>query len=646
MSRDNIVGIVLIAAILIGSSILFSPSKEELAQQQRLNDSIRGVRQEQQLAQEAAIKELQKQQAAEAQLVPEGVSSIEELDQLQVSALRDQMGRFSQSAVGKEELIKVETDLFVLNFNTKGGFLHSAILKKYSTHTKDSLILFHGEKDEFKFQFFSDNRSISTDNLFFVPEVENISPTNPSGTSIAENDSLVLSLKSFTDLHTDENPSYIEFAYKIKGNDYMVDFYVNFVGTSKVIPANTTYLNLDWNFNFPRQEKSRTPEINNTTVYYKYSTESPAKLNPARDRSENLNTRVKWVSFKQQFFNVSLISREAFESGKVDLKLASETDEDYIKHGTANLNLAYNPFSDNRYAMSIFLGPNHFNTLSSYNLQLERLIPLGWGIFGWINRFVIIPVFNTLDNLNLGYGIIILILTILLKIVLLPLAFKSHLSQAKMKLLKPEIDEISKKFPNKEDALKKQQATMALYKKAGANPMSGCLPMLLQLPILIAMFNFFPTSIELRQQPFLWADDLSTYDSILTLPFNIPMYGSHVSLFTILMAVTTVIYTRMNSQMMGSSNQMPGMKMMMYFMPVMMLVFFNSFASSLSYYYFLTNIITFGQTYLFKFFVDENKLHRQMEVNKSKPVKKSKWAERLEQLQKQQQQAQAQRRKK
>ncbi len=646
MSRDNVIGIVLIAAILIGSSILFSPSKEELAERQRLNDSIMGVRQEQQLAREAAMLELQQQQAAKAQLVPEGVAKIEELDSLQVTALRDQMGRFSKSAVGQEELIRVETDLFILNFNTKGGFLQSAQLKNYLTHNQDSLMLFFGDKDGFKFQFFSDNRNISTNNLFFVPTVDDPNLADISDILIEGSDSLALSLRTYTDLHTEENPSYIEFSYKMRGDEYMIDFDVSFVGTSKVIPTNTTFLNLDWNFSFPRQEKSRTPELNNTSIYYKYTAESPSKLSPAREKSENLNTRVKWVSFKQQFFNVSLIARESFESGRIEMKLAPETDERYIKHGTASLNLNYNPFADNRYQMNIFLGPNHFTTLKSYDLQLERLIPLGWGIFGWINRFVIIPVFNTLSKLNIGYGIIILILTILLKIVLLPLAYKSHMSQAKMKLLKPEIDEISKKFPDKEDALKKQQATMALYKKAGASPMSGCLPMLLQLPILIAMFNFFPTSIELRQQAFLWAEDLSSYDSIINLPFTIPMYGSHVSLFTLLMAITTVIYTRMNSQMMGSNNQMPGMKMMMYLMPVMMLVFFNSFASSLSYYYFLTNIITFGQTYLFKFFIDENKLHRQMEENKKKPVKKSKWSERMEQLQKQQQKVQAQRRKK
>jgi YidC/Oxa1 family membrane protein insertase len=261
----------------------------------------------------------------------------------------------------------------------------------------------------------------------------------------------------------------------------------------------------------------------------------------------------------------------------------------------------------------------------------------------WINRYAVIPVFNFLDGFNLNYGIIILILTILLKVVLIPIAYKTYISQAKMRVLKPEIEEMGKKFPKKEDAMKKQQATMALYKKAGVNPMAGCVPMLLQLPILLALFRFFPASIELRQEGFLWADDLSSYDSILDLPFTIPFYGDHVSLFTILMTVSTIFYTRLNSQMMGSTSQMPGMKTMMYFMPVMLMGIFNNFASGLSYYYFLANVITFGQMYLFRIFVDEKALHKKIEENKKKPVKKSKWQARMETLAKQQE---AQKRKK
>jgi YidC/Oxa1 family membrane protein insertase len=288
---------------------------------------------------------------------------------------------------------------------------------------------------------------------------------------------------------------------------------------------------------------------------------------------------------------------------------------------------------------SFYFGPNNFYGLKAYDLELERQIPIGWGFFllAWINQYIVIPVFNWLGGYGWNYGIVILVLTILLKIVLFPIAYKTYISSAKMRVLKPEVDEISKKFPKKEDTLKKQQAVMDLYKKAGANPASGCIPMLLQLPILFAMFRFFPASIELRQKSFLWAHDLSSYDSIMSLPFNIPFYGDHVSLFTLLMTVSTIVYTYMSNQMMGSqTTQLPGMKTMMYIMPVMFLGIFNSYASGLSYYYFLANIITIGQMYFFRFAINEDKLRARIEANKKKPAKpKSAFQKRLEEAAKQ-----------
>ena len=277
--------------------------------------------------------------------------------------------------------------------------------------------------------------------------------------------------------------------------------------------------------------------------------------------------------------------------------------------------------------MRFYIGPNHYQTLKKIaDLNLEKIIPLGWGIFGWVNRFIVIPTFNFLNSFNLNYGIIILFLTIFVRIILLPLTFGSFKSQAKMKVLQPEITEINEKF--KEEPMKKQQEVMGLYKKAGVNPLGGCIPGLLQMPILIAMFNFFPSSIELRQQSFLWATDLSTYDSILDLPFKIPFYGSHVSLFTLLMTVSTIIYTKVNMQMTAATN--PQMKWMMYLMPILFLGFFNNYSSGLSYYYFLSNIFGFGQQYLFKFFIDEEKIHAKIQENKKKPVKKSSFQQRLD----------------
>jgi len=287
--------------------------------------------------------------------------------------------------------------------------------------------------------------------------------------------------------------------------------------------------------------------------------------------------------------------------------------------------------------MSFYLGPNKYNTLRKFHLDLERQVPLGWSFspLAWINIYAVIPVFDWLGGYGWNYGIVILILTILLKIVLFPIAYKTYKSSAKMRVLKPEVDELSKKFPKAEDAMKKQQATMALYKKAGVNPMAGCVPMLLQFPILIAMFRFFPSSIELRQQSFLWAHDLSSYDSVLNLPFDIPFYGAHVSLFTLLMTISTIFYTKLNNDMMGSTNQMPGMKTMMYLMPIMFLGMFNNFASGLSYYYLLANLLTFAQMYLIRKTINEDKIHLQIQENKKKPVKVSKFQERLEAMAKQ-----------
>jgi len=646
MSRDNIIGLVLIAALLIGYSLWMTPSEEERMEARRMQDSISIARQEQQQAEEARLLEIQAQQLEAGDVLePLEAEDLAELDSVQQAKLRDRMGAFANAAVGTQEFITLENEVLKLTISQRGGHIYSAELKKYLTWEKEPLLLFFGEDNEFSMHFFAGNRSISTSDLFFRPFYHDPRFEGKTEISVAENDSTRFSMRLYTDAHTPSSPSYIEYLYGLKGNDYMFDFEVNFVGTSQVIASNTTFLNLDWQIRMPRQEKSLKNEQNNTTVFYKYVNDDVSKLRETRDSDERLPTSIRWVSFKQQFFSASLISQRGFDNGEISSKFVEEEDEDFTKVAAISLNLSYDPRGDNQYPMSLYFGPNHYQTLKSYELDLERQIPLGWGFFlmAWINRFAIIPIFNFLDSFHINYGIIILILTILLKIVLLPIAYKTHIGQAKMRLLKPEIEEINKKFPKQEDAMKKQQATMGLYKKAGVNQLAGCVPMLLQLPILLAMFRFFPASIELRQESFLWADDLSSYDSILDLPFTIPFYGDHVSLFTLLMTVSTIFYTRMNNQMMGSSAQMPGMKTMMYIMPVMFLGIFNNFASGLSYYYFLTNILTFGQVFIIKQFINEEKLHQQIKENMKKPVKKSKWAQRMENIQKQQE---SQRRKK
>jgi len=348
-------------------------------------------------------------------------------------------------------------------------------------------------------------------------------------------------------------------------------------------------------------------------------------------------TRISWVAFSQQFFSTILIADEYFDGAYMMQERFNDPGK-YVRRFSTSIDMPYNRTDDQLIGMQLYFGPNSFTDLKAYgDLGLEGVVTVGGSMIRWINAYVVIPIFNWLNNHIANYGIIILLLTLIIKVALFPLTYRSYKSQAVMRLLKPQVDEIGERYPKKEDAMKKQQATMDLYKRAGANPMGGCLPMLLQFPILYAMFRFFPTSIELRQQGFLWAHDLSTYDSILDLPFNIPMYGDHVSLFTLLMTVTTMLSMRWNNQATAGSSQMPGMKTMMYIMPVMFMFILNNFSAGLTYYYFLANVITLGQNLLFKSFIDEDKIMQKLNAKKNKPVKKSRFAQRLEEMQKQQQ---------
>ncbi len=636
MNRDNIIGLVIIVIIIIGYSMWMAPSEEELAERRRLEA-------ERERAEQMEAERQQEEEPVHIEdTLPEPPAEIEDphlLDSLEMARLKERMGHFSNTAIGEEEIYTFESEVLKLSINTGGGHIQSAELTEYNTWDQEPLKLFTGiEEDRFTFNLFSDDKFVSTENLFFTPYLNGQPLTDQKHIQVSGDEQKSLSMRAYTDMHSDESPSFLEFVYTLDGNEHMIDFDVRFIGTEAAVSRSMPYLELMWSSKLPRSERNRANEQNNTTVFYKFANDDVSRIRPTRDDSLRLSTRVRWISFKQQFFSSTLVSGDGFAEARIVSETLDEEEDDFLKRMSAYIILPFNARQDNVYNMQWYMGPNSYRALTKYDLQLERQIPLGWGFFltSWINRFAVIPIFNFLDSFNLNYGIIILILTILLKVVLLPIAYKTYLSQARMRLLKPEIEELSKKYPNKEDAMKKQQATMALYKKAGVNPMAGCVPMLLQLPILISLFRFFPASIELRQEGFLWADDLSSYDSILDLPFAIPFYGDHVSLFTLLMAGSMVIYTRLNSQMMSTGSQMPGMKMMMYFMPVMLLAIFNSFASGLSYYYFLANVITFGQMFLFKRVIDEDALHAKIEANKKKPVKKSKWQQRMEELAKQQ----------
>jgi YidC/Oxa1 family membrane protein insertase len=409
-----------------------------------------------------------------------------------------------------------------------------------------------------------------------------------------------------------------------------------------ILPSNAQDIALNWSMHTPSQEASVQNQQRTCTVYYKFYDDDVDHLSTVKDEKKTLTSDISWVSFKQQFFSSILIANTKFSSPVVEC--AKNGNPKLVKNYGAQVYIPFGRSADESFGMSFYYGPNNYKLLKKYsegaNLDLNGEISLGWGIFGWVNKFIVIPIFDFLNGFNLNYGIVILILTLVLKSLLFPIAYRTYVSSAKMRVLKPEIDEISKKFPKTEDAMKKQQATMALYKKAGVNPVAGCLPMLMQLPILYALISFFPASIELRQQHFLWAHDLSTYDSIYNFGFNVPFYGDHISLFALLMTLSQYLYLSANQQLMGTggTDQMAKtMKWMMYITPVMILGFLNSYSAGLSYYYFLANLITFGQTFLARRFINEKELHRKMQENKAKPVKVSKFQKRLDDMVKQQQ---------
>ena len=453
--------------------------------------------------------------------------------------------------------------------------------------------------------------------------------------------------------------AYLEYRYLIYDTeaperDYLVDFDVRLVNMAPEM-ANQTQIQIDWANTTFQNEKGFQNENMYTTLSYRFPDEtSIEELGMSEGaKSKNISTQVNWVAFKQQFFSSVFIAPDNVSYANLAFDTAAP-ESSLLKTFTAQMGVPYTPQTEG-YDFAFYFGPNKYSILKKIgepggaDIYLERLVPLGWGIFGWVNRWCVIPVFDFLRNYIGSFGIIIFILVLLVKLVISPLTYKSYVSMAKMRLVKPQIDELAKKYPKPEDAMKKQQATMELYKKAGINPMGGCIPMLIQMPILIAMFRFFPASIELREQPFLWADDLSSYDSIVNLPFSIPFYGDHVSLFALLMAVSLFGYSWFNYQQTASSQpQMAGMKfMMVYMMPIMMLFWFNSYSSGLCYYYLLSNIFTIGQTLVIRRMVDDNKIHAIMQANAAKKSKgkKSKFQQRYEELMRQQEAQQRAKRK-
>ena len=517
--------------------------------------------------------------------------------------------------IESEKIYTLENDKIKLEFTNKGGEISSAVIKgfysyeEYKKHLEDDTYIskdieIFNNKDS-KFEITGD-RNINTNEFFFVEEESN----------------------SITFTKNYDSKSYIKYTYSLQENDsYFIDFRLESEGISNP--------ELIWTIAAPETEKSKTNQEQYTGFYYQEDYSKDVDYTWDNDKYEinEFNTEINWIAFKQQFFSTIIRAENNNFNNGTEFKVINDDKDEYVKVMSLRSQL-----EDGKSNYSIFFGPNDYNDLKSYDKGYENILPLG---FMWIdtvvNKYIIIKLFDFLKNSAglLNFGIIILVLTLIIKFSLAPFTYKSYLSQAKMKVLKPEVDKINEKHKEK-DPLKAQQESMNLYRKAGVNPMGGCLPMLFQFPILIAMFRFFPASIDLRQNAFLWADDLSAYDSIYNLGFEIPFYGSHISLFTLLMCISTLMYTHMNSQMSG--NQMPGMKFMMYLMPVMFLGFFNNYASALSYYYFLANIFTFCQMFIMRKLVDEKAILAQLEANKKKPRKKSRFQKKLEELQRKQEQ--------
>ncbi|BCI64496.1 membrane protein insertase YidC [Coprobacter secundus] len=635
MDKNTIIGFILIGLLLFGYSWMSRPSQEQLEQQkaiQRYNDSIMQV-------ENAKLSAAQNSQFAKDSLSNSKTDSstlIINEDSLHQQQLQETYGIFSRFAEGQEKKLKLKNEYITLTFDNKGGVIKEAILNNYKTYDSLPLTLFNGEENNYGFIFKAGGRIVKTSDLYFEP------------IKSADGNSIAMRLNF-------GNNRFFEIAYTLEPQSYMVKMDIHQKGMDKILPLNTTNLDMYWEQTMRRQEKGRMFEERNSALYYKFVGSDVDNLSESKDEQENISVGIKWFGYKNQFFSTAIIADSKFNGGLIKSNI--EHSDKYLKQFSTETTFDYNPASEKVSGFRIFMGPNLYPLLHSYDkkvpsneqLDLDKLVPLGYKFFRWINTWFIIPMFTFFGKFIDNYGIIILLMTIVIKIFLAPLTFKSYMSTARMRVLRPQIEEINAKYPGQDKAMERQRATMDLYSKAGINPMSGCLPMLLQMPILLAMFAFFPSSIELRQQSFLWADDLSSYDAIFSwdayIPIITPYFGNHISLFCLLMTITNILYTKINMDSTAGQQQMPGMKMMMYLMPLMFLFIFNNYASGLSYYYFVSLLITIIQTYVFRKCINEEKVLAKLKENQKKPRKKSGFMARLEEAQRQQEAALRQQRK-
>ena len=619
MDKNTIIGFILIGIVLFGFSWWNRPSPEQIEAQRRYQDSIAQI----ELAKQA---ELEKQNT-------DPVAGMAELpDSVRLARLQNNCGSFASKMTGTEEFVTLENEKVSVKLSTKGGRVVAATLKEYDNYKGEPLTLFDDNESVFDLSLVtSANQLVHTRDLYF---------TSVKG---AEANQVIMRLE------VDEG-NYLDFVYTLNADDYKMDFSVKGSGLNGVLSPATETLNLSWTQDIRQQEKGRVFENRYVELHYKVMGDNDVDyLSASGNANRNMDKDLHWIGFKDMYFSTVLMAKDGFQGAKLDSR--SHDHGDYLKTFHAQASVPFDLIGTKSTDFQYFFIPNKYALLKDYNANLadgeekphlEKLVPLGWGIFRWVNQFFVIPLFDFLGGFIGNYGWLIFIMTVIVKLILFPLTYKSYMSSAKMRVLRPQVEAINAQYPNQDQAMERQTKIMELYNRAGASPMSGCLPLLLQMPILIALFMFFPSAIELRHESFLWAEDLSTYDAIVSWNVQIPListyFGNHISLFCLLMTITQIVYTKYNMELTNTGQQqMPGMKLMMYLMPLMFMFIFNSYASGLTYYYFISTLITIAQTLFFRYTIDEEKLLAKLEENKRRPMKKSGFMKRFEEAQRMQQ---------
>ena len=609
MNKNTIIGFLLIGVIMFGFTWYQSRQYQDQMEAQAQLDSIARVEQMAAMAMDSVKK-------------AQGTVAETDVKVSAIPAYKDSL--LTSARMAEASMYRLANDRIEIEFTSRGAQPYSVKLNDYKSYDSTDLYLIRPDMSRYDIKLYAGENINTKDFNFEVVEYS---------------DSVLVMRLPFS------NGGFIQQRYTLAKDSYSLYNELSLVGMDGVIPHNVSMLDIDWNVVIPRLEKGYKYEKQYSMLdYYFTGDKKPEQIARGKDDSERVDTKVKWFAFQQQFFSAIMTASNEFASADFDVKYFAEDDPSKnLMACSAKLRSDFNiAGGDVVLPYEFYFGPNDYSILSDYGQKYEKIIPLGGWLVGWISRFVIIPCFNLLGRFITNYGLIILLMTILIRVVISPLTIKSYKSSAKMQVLKPEIDQLNKKYPNEKDAMKKQQAMMELYRKAGISPMGGCLPMLLQMPILFAMFRFFPACIDLRQQKFLWADDLSAYDSIWNFGVNVPLLGDHLSLFALLMAVTMFFYSKMTSSQMSDDPNMAGMKFMsVWMMPIMMFFICNNLSAALSYYYLLSNIFTMAQTwYIRKFVVTEDRVRAEMVANANKPKQKSKWQQRLEEAQRMQEQMQ------